>query len=124
MGNSVGAWAVFGILLSKRPEVADIYKELKEFEEYDVSGIEDDDFNSRNSHRKFQRRFIERLKEHGIVVPSKAKLHYTDFAGSRIDECNTPAEEWVIGFDLTTNPWEFPRMHASFKRAASWHTWA
>lgn len=125
MSDSAGAGGVFGILLAARPEVADIYQELSDYVANEIDYMDETELsNNPRIRRKFEKRFIQRFKEHGIAIPSGAKLHYSGLEDSRVGDCDCPSEEWVLGFGLFTNPWNYPRMHVSFRRTASWHTWA
>jgi hypothetical protein len=124
MSTSAGAGGAFGILLSAVPEVADLYAELK-FHVNDsldanyaanadeVSGLGD-----------FKTRFITAFKNLGITVPDGAQLLETGKEDERPGECSTAGDEFVLGFGLFTNPWDYPVMDQSFKDAADWHTWA
>lgn len=127
MSTSAGAGGVFGISLWDLQEVADIYKELKEF--LADASIEDLDFNPDAPEKargfgRFGKRIIARLQERGIIVPKGAKLFSTGLEDDRPGNCDTPGDEFALGFGLYTVPWKYTPMDKSFKRLAKWHTWA
>ena len=68
-------------------------------------------------------RLIEAFAEDGIIVPPSAALLWTGSEADRLAHCATPADEWVLGLGVFTNPWDYPPMDASFRKSASFHSW-
>jgi hypothetical protein len=50
-------------------------------------------------------------------------LLWTGSEADRLAHCATPADEWILGFGVFTNPWNYPPMDASFRKSASFHSW-
>ena len=61
-------------------------------------------------------RLIKAFAEDGIIVPASAALLWTGSEADRLARCATPADEWILGFGVFTNPWDYPPMDESFKK--------
>jgi flagellar biosynthesis/type III secretory pathway M-ring protein FliF/YscJ len=60
----------------------------------------------------------------GVVIPEKAKIHWTAFDDERPASCATDGEQWVLGFGLFTLPSEYPQLDKTFTDLSAWYTWA
>lgn len=126
MSTSCGACGAYGILLSgvDLPAVAEIRAKLEEIR----NGYAEDpgDYNSPEDYPE-TKELIEPLKKAfratGINVPEDAGLLWTGSEDDRPAQCETPAEEWVLGFGLFTRPDMFPVMDKSFIEKSEWRTW-
>ena len=128
MSQSCGACGAFGILLSGRPELADLFGQLMDYvNEGDENGtFFDKGYNCPEDDpavNEFLPLFIEALAKSGIEVPDGAGLLWTGNDDERPASCDTSAGEFVLGFGLFTMPWQYPEMADSFKDASFWHTW-
>ena len=69
-------------------------------------------------------RLIKAFAEDGIIVPASAALLWTGSEADRLARCATPADEWILGYGVFTNPWDYPPMDESFKKISGFHSWA
>ncbi len=120
MSYNLFACGAFGILLSDyAKELKDLYTEfLEEVEEH-----RDDPEARDDVARRYSPRFIEAFRALGIHVPEGAELHYTDEEEDRPGSTETPGNDWVLGFGLFTNPWDWPPMDESFREVARFEQW-
>ncbi len=131
MSMSSGAAGAFGIMLSTIPQIQDIYGKfeaevlvLEEKEGDRESLIREDNEEIKEILAKYQTLFSTLLHTKcGVIVPCLATLHYTGCEDDRLGTGSTPAKEWVLGFGIYTNPWEYPEMADSFRTVAGYHTW-
>jgi hypothetical protein len=126
MSSSAGIGGAFGLLLSEFPEVAAIYGELKlaidkaiEEESAENPG----ELESAPEVLDVRDRLIKAFAEDGIIVPASAALLWTGSEADRLARCETPAEEWILGFGAFTNPWDYPPMDESFRKSSGFHSW-
>jgi len=42
----------------------------------------------------------------------------------RLAKCETPPNEWILGYGVFTNPWDYPPMDESFRKNSTFHSWA
>lgn len=133
MSTSAGAAGAFGILLMERSEVSGLRAQINDL----INGLQDenqadedqtyDDLNldpdDKPEIKAFTPLLITAFRNAGIEVPDEAELFWTGWEHDRPANCSTPAEEFVLGFGLFTDPWDFPEMHQSFRDIARWHTW-
>lgn len=128
MSVDAGAAGAFGLYLPQFDLLADLYKEVQDYVEAVREGDEEEDpeDNPREFMRipefrdRFAAAFLERYK---IIVPPGASLIWTGSDDDRPARCNTPSEEWVLGWGLFTNPWDYPEMDATFREESEFHTW-
>ena len=73
---------------------------------------------------EFRDRLIKAFAEDGIIVPASAALLWTGSEADRLAQCATPADEWILGCGVFTKPWDYPPMDESFRKSASFHSWA
>ena len=126
MSSSAGIGGAFGLLLSEVPKVAAIYGDLKLYVNQALereAAAEPGDLESAPEVLQIRDRLIGAFAEDGILVPASAVLLWTGSEADRLAHCATPADEWILGFGLFTNPWDFPPMDASFRKSASFHSW-
>lgn len=128
MGMDAGACGAFGLYLPQFEQVADLYKELREYvqavnlDETDEDSLCDPDEFERIP--EFTDRFVTAFAERcSIHVPPGAYLIWTGNEHDRPARCDTPSEEWVLGWGLLTKPWDYPEMDASFREHAAFHEW-
>lgn len=128
MGMDAGACGAFGLYLPQFEQLSDVYKELQEYVDEVRSGETADD--PRRDPDEFDRipeftnRFVAAFAEkYSINVPSGAFLPWTGSEDDRPARCDTPSEEWVLGWGLLTRPWDYPEMDASFREHAAFHEW-
>ena len=130
MSQSAGACGAFGLLLSDFPCAENLLEDLRQYVEeqieledpagdgfcspYDVEGVS-----------QFLSRFVALFaNEYNVTVPTKGiALHWSGDEDSRPASCNTDSDEWILGWDLGTDPWDYPEMDESFRKVAQWHTW-
>lgn len=126
MGYDVGAAGAFGILLSgsESEKLAETVRmlfdravEMREEDDFDIEQFED------RVHDEFIVQLLRDYNDAGIVIPVGARLIYTGSEDDRPGRTDTPADQWILGFGMLTNPWHWPEMHESFRKAASFHTW-
>ncbi len=129
MGVDAGAAGAFGLYLPQFDLLTALYKELQNYvglvrdgETDELPDGEPDDFERISELRN---RFVEALaEEYNIIVPPNAKLIWTGNEDDRPARCDTPSEEWVLGWGMLTKPWDYPAMDASFREHASFYEWA
>jgi hypothetical protein len=63
------------------------------------------------------------LREAKVVIPDGASLMWTGSEDDRPGRCDTPAEDWVFGWGLFTDPATYPKIDPSFAKLAFFHTW-
>jgi len=127
MSSSAGIGGAFGLLLPEFPQVAAIYGELKvaidkALEE--ESAQDPGELESAPEVLEIRDRLIKAFAEVGIIVPASAALLWTGSETDRLARCATPAEEWILGYGVFTNPWDYPPMDESFKKVSGFHSWA
>ena len=127
MSSSAGIGGAFGLLLPEFPKVAAIYGDLKlvldkalEEERAENPG----DMELAPDVIELRDRLIKAFAEGGIFVPAVAALLWTGSEADRLAQCATPADEWILGYGVFTNPWDYPPMDESFRKSASFHSWA
>ena len=127
MSSSAGIGGAFGLLLPEFPKVAAIYGDLKlvldkalEEERAENPG----DMESAPEVIELRDRLIKAFAEDRIIVPASAALLWTGSEADRLAQCATPADEWILGYGVFTNPWEYPPMDESFKKSSGFHSWA
>jgi hypothetical protein len=126
MSTSAGIGGAFGLLLPKFPKVAAIYGDLRSVVNEAVEGKgagDPGDMESAPEVLRVRDRLIGVFAEDGILVPASAALLWTGSEADRLAHCATPADEWILGFGVFTNPWDYPPMDASFRKSASFHSW-
>lgn len=128
MGMDAGAAGAFGLYLPQFDLLAALYMELQNY----VKLVRDDetDEDSLGEPNDFERvpefrdRLVKAFQEtYGITVPPDANLLWTGNEDDRPARCDTPSEEWVLGWGLLTKPWNYPEMDASFREHAAFHEW-
>jgi hypothetical protein len=127
MSSSAGIGGAFGVLLAEFPQVAAIYGDLKAVinKALEEGSAEDPgDLESTSEVLALRDRLVQTFAEDGIIVPSSAALLWTGAEADRLARCATPADEWVLGYGVFTNPWDYPPMDESFRKSASFHSWA
>jgi len=126
MSTSAGIGGAFGLLLPEFPQVAAIYGELKLVVNKAVEGEgagAPGELESAPEVLQVRDRLIEAFAADGIIVPATATLLWTGSEADRLARCATPADEWILGFGVFTNPWDCPPMDESFRKSASFHSW-
>jgi hypothetical protein len=126
MSSSAGIGGAFGLLLPEFPKVASLYGDLKLVVSKALEGKDAGDPGDMESAPEVLRvrdRLIEALAEGGIIVPASAALLWTGSEADRLARCATPADEWVLGYGLFTNPWDYPAMDESFRKNSGFHSW-
>jgi hypothetical protein len=127
MSSSAGIGGAFGLLLPEFPQVAAIYGDLKIVVNRAIeeeSAQNPGDMERAPEVLAVRDRLIKALAEGGIIVPASAALLWTGSEVDRLARCATPADEWVLGYGVFTNPWDYPPMDESFRNNASFHSWA
>jgi hypothetical protein len=127
MSSSAGIGGAFGLLLPAFPKVAAIYGDLKLVVDKAIeeeSAENPGDMESAPEVLEFRDRLIRAFAEDGIIVPGSAALLWTGSEADRLARCVTPADEWILGYGVFTNPWDYPPMDESFRKSASFHSWA
>lgn len=128
MGMDAGACGAFGLYLPQFEQLGDLYKEFQDYVEVVRDGETDEDALSDpiefDRIPEFTGRFVAAFAEkYSINVPSGAYLIWTGSEDDRPARCDTPSDEWVLGWGLLTRPWEYPEMDASFRDHAAFHEW-
>jgi hypothetical protein len=126
MSSSAGIGGAFGLLLSEFPKVAAIYGDLKLFVDQALDrevAAEPGDLEGVPEALQIRDRLIGAFAEDGILVPASAALFWTGSEADRLAHCATQADEWILGFDVFTSPWDYPPMDESFRKSASFHSW-
>ena len=126
MSSSAGIGGAFGLPLAEFPRVAAIYGDLKLYVNQALDrevAAEPGDLEGAMEVLRIRDRLIGAFAEDGILVPASAVLLWTGSEADRLAHCETPADEWILGFGVFTNPWDYPPMDASFRKSASFHSW-
>ena len=127
MSSSAGIGGAFGLLLPEFPQVAAIYGDLKIVVNKDIeeeSAQNPGDMECAPEVLELRDRLIQAFAEDGIIIPASAALLWTGSGPDRLARCATPADEWILGYGVFTNPWDYPPMDESFRKNASFHSWA
>jgi hypothetical protein len=127
MSSSAGIGGAFGLLLPEFPQVAAIYGDLKLAIDKALeqeSAHNPGELESAPEILEVRDRLIKAFAEGGIIVPASAPLLWTGSEADRLARCATPADEWILGYGVFTNPWDYPPMDESFRKNASFHSWA
>jgi hypothetical protein len=127
MSSSAGIGGAFGLLLPEFPQVAAIYGELKVVIDKaleEESAQDPGELESAPEVLEIRDRLIKAFAEDGIIVPASAALLWTGSEADRLARCATPADEWILGYGVFTNPWDYPPMDESFKNVSGFHSWA
>lgn len=129
MANCAFAWGVFGLLLTdytdRLPEslMRKFTKAMAAAEEPPPDASEHEDDQIQADCDEFIGQFVEAFKKAGIEVPEGARLYDTGSDDDRFGQCETPADEWILGFGMLQDPWTWPAMAESFRKEARFHTW-
>ena len=125
LGTDAGICGVFGIVPRAYPAVAPLYTELVETLNRlcDETTGHPDEMENHESVVAFVPRFCAAFAEIGIVLPEGVALLWSGSSDDRPARCETPAEEFLLGFGILTKPWEYPPMDESFRKEAQFHTW-
>ena len=126
MSSSAGIGGAFGLLLLEFPQVAAIYGDLKRLVNKALEeemAADPGELESYPEVLDVRDRLIKAFAEDGIIVPESAALLWTGSEADRLAQCETPADEWILGFGVFTNPWDYPPMDESFKKISSFHSW-
>ncbi len=126
MSSSAGIGGAFGLLLPEFPQIAAIYGDLKLAINKAVeeeSAEDPGELESTPEVLEVRDRLIRAFAEAGIIVPESAALLWTGSEADRLARCATPADEWILGFGVFTNPWDYPVMDESFRKNSGFHTW-
>jgi hypothetical protein len=127
MSSSAGICGAFGLLLPEFPNVAATYGDLKLVVDRALEGKgagEPGDMEGAPEVLEIRGRLIEVFAEGGIIVPASAALLWTGSEADRLAQCETPADEWILGYGVFTNPWDYPPMDESFRMNSAFHSWA
>ena len=127
MSTSAGIGGAFGLLLPEFPKVAAIYGDLKLVVDKALEEGRTEnpgDMESVPEVTELRDRLIKAFAEDGIIVPASAVLSWTGSEADRLARCATPADEWILGYGVFTKPWDYPPMDESFRKSASFHSWA
>jgi hypothetical protein len=126
MSSSAGIGVAFGLLLMEFPQVAAIYGDMKVVINKALEEESAEDPGAMESAPKvleIRDRLIQAFADDGIIVPASAALLWTGSEADRLARCATPADEWILGFEVFTNPWDYPPMDASFRKSSGFHSW-
>jgi hypothetical protein len=128
MGMDAGAAGVFGLYLPQFDQLGDLYTELQSYVKLVRNGESDEDPDGEpdafDRISEYRERLAAAFAEHyKINVPRSARLLWTGSEDDRPARCDTPAEQWVLGWGLLTKPWDYPEMDASFRQYAALHEW-
>jgi hypothetical protein len=126
MSSSAGIGGAFGLLLPEFPKVAAIYGDLKFVVSKALEGKgarDTGEMESAPEVLEVRDRLIEAFAEGGIIVPASAALLWTGSEADRLARCATPADEWILGYGVFTNPWDYPPMDESFRKNSGFHSW-
>jgi len=126
MSSSAGIGGAFGLLLLEYPQVAAIYGDLKLAIDKAIeeeSAGNPGELENAPEVLDVRDRLIKAFAEDGIVVPASAALLWTGSEADRLARCETPADEWILGFGVFTNPWDYPPMEESFRKNSGFHSW-
>jgi hypothetical protein len=126
MSTSAGIGGAFGLLLSEFPKVAAIYGDLKLVISKALEGNAAGDPGEMENALEVievRDRLVKAFANAGIMVPASAVLLWTGSEADRLARCATPADEWILGYGVFTNPWDYPPMDESFRKSASFHSW-
>ncbi len=126
MSSSAGIGGAFGLLLPEFPQIAAIYRDLKLVVNKALAGESAGDpgeLESAPEVLEIRDRLIRAFAEAGIIVPESAALLWTGSEADRLARCATPADEWILGFGVFTNPWDYPVMDESFRKNSGFHSW-
>lgn len=126
MSSSAGIGGAFGLLLSEFPSVAAIYGDLKLYVNQALDrevAAEPGELEGAMEVLQIRDRLIGAFAEDRIHVPASAALLWTGSEADRLAHCETPADEWILGFGVFTKPWDYPPMDESFRKSASFHSW-
>jgi len=129
MGVDAGAAGAFGLYLPEYEQLEDLYKEFQGYVKLGRNcGSEEDSDCEPNDLEQipmYRDRFVHAFAEkYQINVPPGAHLIWTGNDDDRPARCDTPPEQWVLGWGLLTKPWDYPEMDASFREHANFHDWA
>ena len=126
MSSTARIGGAFGLLLSEFPQVAAIYGDLKRHVDTYLTAnamADPGDLEHVPEVLEIRDRLIEAFAEGGIMVPASASLLWTGSEADRLVQSDTPADEWILGYGIFTNPWDYPPMEESFKKTARFHSW-
>jgi hypothetical protein len=126
MSSSAGIGGAFGLLLSEFSSVAAIYGDLKLYVNQALDrevAAEPGELEGAMEVLQIRDRLIGAFAEDRIHVPASAALLWTGSEADRLAHCETPADEWILGFGVFTKPWDYPPMDESFRKSASFHSW-
>jgi hypothetical protein len=132
MRQSCGPVCIFGLLVSDYEYMSDIVKEMWDFVEKkqnECSCATEEVVESQNFEDTWIPKIIARFAEHGISARDTCALYYTGSEDTRPARCETPAEDFVLGYGMITDPWLWHDFYdtdfwdRSFKDAATSHTW-
>ena len=131
MGYDVSVCAAFSVMLSEHAsKLGGVYEEfIKKLGEPMTDKTEEaqevwGDEKRERVAEEYTPKFIEAFKRIGILVPEpETMLFYTGTDDERPGRTDTDSEEWILGFGLLTQPWNYPHIHNSFKKVAQWYTW-
>jgi hypothetical protein len=127
MSSIAGIGGAFGLLLPEFPKLAAIYGELKLVVDKaleEESAENPGDMESAPEVIELRDRLIRAFAEDGIIVPVSSALLWTGSEADRLAKCATPPDEWILGYGVFTKPWDYPSMDESFRKNASFHSWA
>lgn len=107
MGVDAGAAGAFGLYLPQFELLGALYQELQNYVKRVRNGDGDEDLHGEPEGferiSEFRDRFVETLLEtYNIIVPPGAGLIWTGSETDRPARCDTPSEEWVLGWGLLT----------------------
>ena len=126
MGYDVGACGAYGILISGyEDKLGKLYVEFTDAAAVAMVKREEDGFDDVIDFLAdlYSNRFISAFIKIGIKVPAAARLQWTGTDEERPGRCETPPNDWVLGFGTFTNPNLYPKMDKSFIKESQWWTW-
>jgi hypothetical protein len=126
MPSTARIGGAFGLLLPDFPQVAVVYGDLKRLTDKSLAAkatADPGDLERAPEVLAIRNRLVKAFAEGGIIVPDSASLLWTGSEADRLAQSVTPADEWILGYGIFTDPWDYPPMEESFKRTARFHSW-
>lgn len=126
MGIDCGVAGVYGILLEGKKSAASILgaEAVKELLALLETAGDDAGYMDEADTSAADEKMRAELLRVGIVAPEGCHFSYTGSWDERPGRTDTPAESWVYGIGLLTDPWAWPVIDETFRKAAAWWTWA
>jgi hypothetical protein len=119
---------MYGILLDEiqTPSIKALFEQFKEAIE---SYLDGDDGDGRDSEGyrvllvEWTAKFVAEFAALGAVVPTDVDLSYTGSDDDQPAQCQTAADQYILGYGIFKDPWTYPELDVTFRALAQHHTW-